>query len=519
MLRNPDSASSTSLVRTVVALVALFSLVDATGISNTPLLTVGLVADNHYDTFPAGEQAPWEPDGHWLQEQLQRVSNPKKRRYDVAKDKMDEAVDVFNRVENLTFVVNLGDLVNNDMMWNLRPILDSFNRAKVPKFNILGNHDLRAHNDRFGKHNATQHTWVRTKFGLNHGKWYYRINYPPFVLLFFDSMVMEASQPDQSLKKEHMDWVSAQLADAKARKFAVIIFAHISIGLDTNPLGKVLKEYEHIVAAFFGHEHKGGYYVQNGIHCVILQGQIETLTNAFAVMEAFEDRIELTGFGRVPSRTLSFSPGTQTLLRAYHGVIGQDIASQGYQPLPPAQLWEGEVLQKPPPLNLKIPTYRKPKLPPTDPNPGNTRFLLEEYRRWPKRVRTPSPEDPVDLNDFLPRSMRGKGTKAIGSLGPAAGITAEPAGSSSPFSTVSGRSSSAAVAPVSPLSPSAEHPGVGMGKGRPGTTTAKNVVHPKTNPFPETHETDAVTLYSAFFVLTMIILLVAIRRLRRRRCC
>jgi len=91
-------------------------------------MTIGLVADNHYDTFPAGEKAPCEPMPHWLREQQQRTTTSTKRRYDIAKDKMDEAIDVFNNHAGMTLVVNLGDLVNNDLMWNLKPILDAFNR-------------------------------------------------------------------------------------------------------------------------------------------------------------------------------------------------------------------------------------------------------------------------------------------------------------------------------------------------------------------------------------------------------
>lgn len=62
------------------------------------MITIGLVADSHYDTFPAGEKAPWEPLPHWFREQVQRTTTTTKRRYDIAKDKMDEAISVFNEI-------------------------------------------------------------------------------------------------------------------------------------------------------------------------------------------------------------------------------------------------------------------------------------------------------------------------------------------------------------------------------------------------------------------------------------
>lgn len=381
--------------------IAVFVIVACVSALDVPLMRIGLVADNHYDTFPAGEKAPWQPLPHWFQEQIRRTTNVNKRRYDVARDKMDEAIDVFNRVENMTMVVNLGDLVNNDLMWNLRPILDSFNRATAPHYNILGNHDLRAHNDRFGKDNKTQHNWIREKMGTG-DEWFFALSYPPFKLIFVDSMIMEPENKNMTRKREHIAWLEAQIEEARRLQQVVIVFAHIPIGFNTNPfLGPVMKSYEHIIAAFFGHDHKGGYIKQQGTHCVTLQGQIETLTNSFAVVDVFVDRIELTGFGRVPSRVMALEPATVALLRGFRREALPperfNLAAQGHQPQPPELLWRNEVLQKPPPLQLNIPNYRKPTMGATEPNPGDTQFLRFEYKSWPRRLRTPSPEEPVDL--------------------------------------------------------------------------------------------------------------------------
>jgi hypothetical protein len=362
-------------------------------------MTIGLVADNHYDTFPAGEKAPWEPLPHWFKGQIQRTTNTNKRRYDIARDKMDEAIEVFNMIPEMTMVVNLGDLVNNDMMWNLRPILDSFNRARAPHYSLLGNHDLRAHNDRFGKHNATQMEWVKQKLGLT--EWHYSLDYPPFKIVMIDSMVMEPESLDQKKKAAHMAWLEQQINDAKRNRKVVILFAHIPIGFQTNVMGNILRSYENIALAFFGHDHKGGYMVQGKTHCVTLHGQIETLVNAFAVVEVYVDRAEMTGFGRVPTRVMPFSEEVRSILSNYSGPGQHDLHVQGNQPSPPEVLWANEVLQKPPPLMLNIPGYQKPRLPPTDPNSGDTIFLKEVYAYWPRRVRTPTPEEPVDLTSAI----------------------------------------------------------------------------------------------------------------------
>lgn len=415
------------------------------------LLTFGLVTDSHYDTFPAGEKAPWQPLAHWFHEQRKRTTTTSKRRYDIALDKMEETVGVFNRLfltdgggisgeehprdakpsmdeddlrgkgrgpvnpfasighrPRLDFACNLGDLVNNDLMWNLKPILDSFGKVKSPHFHLLGNHDYRAHNDRFGKVNITQHRWLQNKMVGKDNEWYFSIDYAPFKLIFINSMIMEPEGTDAAKRKVHLQWLEQRLTEAREGKLAVILFAHIPIGVETNVMGPILKSFNDVViAAFFGHDHKGGYVQQGNIHSVTINGQIETLINAFAIVEVFADRIELTGFGRVPSRVMRIgSEKVREWLSSYRGNLWHDLSKVGFQALPSERLWmsesesgKPEILQIPPPLSLNIPAYKKPLIPYVSPNPGNTRFLSEVYSKWPRVVRmAPAIEEPVDLN-------------------------------------------------------------------------------------------------------------------------
>ena len=403
--------------------------------SDRRLLTFGLVADSHYDTFPAGEKAPWQPLGHWFHEQRKRTTTTSKRRYDLSLDKMEETVMVFNRLfdtdggssngkkselnasinpfndkghrPRFDFACNLGDLVNNDLMWNLKPILDAFADIKAPHYHLVGNHDYRAHNDRFGKLNLTQHAWLQEKMVGLDSEWYFKVDYLPFRLLFINSMIMEPEGPDPEKRRVHLAWLKDVLTDARALRIPVLLFAHIPIGITTNVMGPTLRLFDDIVvAAFFGHDHKGGYIQQGSIHSVTINGQIETLTNAFAIVEVFEDRLELTGFGRVPTRVLPIvSPIVRQWLREYDGPLWHPIKYGPHQSLPKDRIWldpktnSGEALQVPPPLSLNIPNYKKPLLPFVSPNPGSTDFLANVYSAWPRLVRSsPASEMPVDLN-------------------------------------------------------------------------------------------------------------------------
>eukprot|EP00758_Cryptobia_borreli_P005082 Tbor_TRINITY_DN4727_c1_g1::TRINITY_DN4727_c1_g1_i6::g.16891::m.16891 len=358
---------------------------------NSRLLTFGLVADSHYDTFPAGEKAPWQSLNNWYKHQRDQITLGDGRRYDLNKDKMQEVVDVFNKLydgdkmtselkqhaksetegriygrlsgnesRRMDLVVNLGDLINNNGMRNLKTIMDIFNEIKAPHYHILGNHDLRGHNDRFGKVNKYQHAWIRHHM-LNNGmpndnghiqggtdrnnstmddenhRWFFSIRYPPFFrFIFVDSMVMEPKSPDKQKTEDHILWIKRELQAVRETKHEVVIlFAHIPIGLATNVMGPTLKEYDDIILAFFhGHDHEGGYTKQGNVHSIIIQGQIQGLVNAYAVVEVFPNRLEVTGFGRVTTRVLPFE-SKEALARLHHATDEIQRAVKGLVQHPP----------------------------------------------------------------------------------------------------------------------------------------------------------------------------------------
>ena len=55
-----------------------------------------------------------------------------------------------------------------------------------------------------------------------------------------------------------------------------------------------------------GHNHAGNYVFQNGIHFVNMKGMVETETeNSFSVVTFSNEKIEIEGFGREESRSIS----------------------------------------------------------------------------------------------------------------------------------------------------------------------------------------------------------------------
>jgi len=69
---------------------------------------------------------------------------------------------------------------------------------------------------------------------------------------------------------------------------------------------KILDKYNNIVLHICGHYHPGGYSAIKHFHSITLQSILEAASNAYGIIDVYDNRLELRGFGIVPSRTLLF---------------------------------------------------------------------------------------------------------------------------------------------------------------------------------------------------------------------
>ena len=55
-----------------------------------------------------------------------------------------------------------------------------------------------------------------------------------------------------------------------------------------------------------GHDHAGGYATAGGVHYLTLHGMVEAPpgSNAYAIVRALPDRLEIDGVGQEPDRVL-----------------------------------------------------------------------------------------------------------------------------------------------------------------------------------------------------------------------
>ncbi len=275
-----------------------------------PLFSFGLIADVQYaDENPVGP-----------------------RYYRTALAKLEECVTCLNTKE-LAFTVQLGDLIEYGSD-NLDRALAVFDRLRMKKYHVLGNHDF--------CRTGMSRDQVLAKLGTERP--YYDFAYGNWRFVILDGMdvsveggwpanshnfrqgqqmLQELQQQEKKWAQEYngaigraqLAWLSKSLQKASAKRQKVVLFCHLPtlaaasrehlLLWNHEEVLNALESDECVVGYFSGHDHDGGYAQRKGIHHVTLQGMVEApAKNAYAVVDVYEDRLELRGTGKVPSRRL-----------------------------------------------------------------------------------------------------------------------------------------------------------------------------------------------------------------------
>lgn len=278
------------------------------GRGEAPIFSFGVVADVQYcDSNPAGS-----------------------RYYRSSLAKLEECAQKFNS-SNLAFVVQLGDFIDRDFA-SFDKVLPIFQKLKCPKYPVLGNHEFSV--------GPEKREAVLEKLAMEKGYYDFAVQNWRFVVLDGNDISLyanpegsrsyrDAAARIQELKESgapnaqewngglgagQMAWLKDTLDKGLRAGERIILFCHFPVFppnahnlLNDGEVVELL-ESSHCVTAFLsGHNHHGSYGRRKGIHFLSLCGMVETPDqNAFAVVEVHPDRLEVTGFGREPSRTLHF---------------------------------------------------------------------------------------------------------------------------------------------------------------------------------------------------------------------
>ena len=280
--------------------------------TDTPRLRLGIIADPQY--------ADLDPNT--------RLN----RHFRRSLAKLSEAVTRFN-AQDLDAVVVLGDLIDRD--WeSLAPVLEVLDTLDAPRILLPGNHDFLVEPDRLSEVHAAlgmpaPYHGVRLK-GLRR-----LVTDGNEISLFAppvgDSRRLEAEQRLAAIKARNLPnantwnagisdlqagWIAERLAGAEAAGEKVILLGHYPIYPPSDhalwgaeDLTETITASPAAIAYLCGHDHRGNCAERDGVHFLNFRGMVDTEhDNAFAILSLFDDRIEIEGHGREPSRRLPLAP-------------------------------------------------------------------------------------------------------------------------------------------------------------------------------------------------------------------
>lgn len=240
--------------------------------------------------------------------------------------KLRDAVERLNQ-EDLAFVVHLGDFIDED--WESFETLAPIAAELVhPWRHVAGNHDYFVEDRR--------KPMVHEKLGMPAR--YYSFELGDWVFAVLDGNDLSyhgwpegspeheesvrihqeryASQPtwNGAIGEAQLAWLENLLGEADRRGRKVVVFSHFPVYPEdkhnlwnAEEIVDVIERYASVKAWFNGHNHAGHYGERNGIHYLTLHGMVDTEETAYALIDFYDDRLEVTGIGRQGDFVLPFA--------------------------------------------------------------------------------------------------------------------------------------------------------------------------------------------------------------------
>jgi alkaline phosphatase len=215
------------------------------------------------------------------------------RKYSAGLSKTEHFVRTMNR-ERVDFVIELGDFVDKlvndkDPVQNLREVEAAFTSFRGPHYHVLGNHEF---------DNVTRSDLLSLihNTGIPAGRTYYSfdLNGIHCVVLDADYTVAEPHRPfdmqtasdsfwvwqDAWIPQEELDWLAGDLARSD---LPTVVFTHQLLHRDSmedhtiknaDVVRGILEADGQVLAVFSGHDHRGEIAFRNGIHYLVLEGNV-----------------------------------------------------------------------------------------------------------------------------------------------------------------------------------------------------------------------------------------------------
>ncbi|MGK0303890.1 MAG: manganese-dependent ADP-ribose/CDP-alcohol diphosphatase, partial [Planctomycetota bacterium] len=231
---------------------------------------------------------------------------------------------------DLAFVMQLGDFID-DGKDSFDDVLPIWKKLNATRRSVIGNHDLPFLRERVLRKLelespyydfAVGDTWRFVVLdGMDVSLYGYPKNHPKrreatrMLASLKERKLKNAQRWNGGIGKSQLTWLEGVLIDAAKQQQRVVLCCHFPILEKASSafhllwnhvaVRKLLAKHECVFAWCNGHDHKGGYAQDAGIHHLTFAGMVEApKKNAFAVVHAFHDRLVIEGIGKQSSLTL-----------------------------------------------------------------------------------------------------------------------------------------------------------------------------------------------------------------------
>lgn len=295
------------------------------------------VPHSNSNTSAMTDQQPSEPIRFGLLTDVQYADKETagKRRYREALVNLEQCV-LDLKTRDLDFVVHCGDIIDGrelaaETNQDLTRVLDIFSELNVPVHHVIGNHCL-----------EVPRTQLLERLGLKRSYSSFALGGWRFIIvdaLAFSVCGLPADSPELAANTQWLEnhrgtersslnpwngglgetqraWLQQELALAADAKQHAVVFSHLPVLAASSTDRHLLWDHEEVLAildaapAFAawvnGHDHAGGFAERNQRSFLTLPAMVNAApeNNAYAVVEAYPDRLEIAGVGNVKSRTI-----------------------------------------------------------------------------------------------------------------------------------------------------------------------------------------------------------------------
>ncbi len=254
------------------------------------------------------------------------------RYYRKSTQKLADALQTLHQ-HKLSFILDLGDLIDREFS-SFEAILQVYKQSKFRVHRTLGNHDYAVEDHEKQKVADLLGIPAPGYYDFVHLGWRFIVLNGTEVSTFAHPEGSAAEKEAQemlsrleaneainakawngAISTEQMAWLKATLQDASEQHQKTMVMGHYPLyPKDSHNLWNdeevvnLLIKYPQVVAYFNGHNHAGNYGQKERVHFLNFKGMVETeQENTFAMVEVYDDRLSVKGFGREDSRELRFT--------------------------------------------------------------------------------------------------------------------------------------------------------------------------------------------------------------------